>query len=126
MMAIPITTYRMKSKYGNRKCSVDGYTFDSRKEAKRYLELKYLLLTGAIKDLALQKPFVLDEGFVDKTGYRWRDFTYVCDFYYYDVEKQEWIIEDVKSEATKKDKVYRNKKRFMAKQGLIITEVTEV
>jgi len=112
-----------KSKYGNRKVKVDGYTFDSVAESNRYLELKYMLLSGAIKDLQLQKKFVLDDGFRDNDGKWHREFTYVCDFYYYDNEKKDWIIEDVKSEATAKDKVYRIKKRFMAKYGLTITEI---
>jgi hypothetical protein len=112
-----------KSKYGNRKVTIDGYTFDSVKEGNRYMDLKYMLLTGVIRDLELQKKFVLDDGFRDNEGKWHRDFSYVCDFYYYDNEKQEWIIEDVKSEATKKDKVYRIKKRFMAKYGLKISEV---
>lgn len=112
-----------KSKYGNRKVTIDGYTFDSVKESNRYMDLKYMMLTGVIRDLEFQKKFVLDDGFRDNEGKWHRDFSYVCDFYYYDNEKKEWIIEDVKSEATKKDKVYRIKKRFMAKYGLKITEV---
>lgn len=112
-----------KSKYGNKRCSLDGYTFDSVKEMNRYADLKFMLLAGEIKDLQLQKKFVLDDGFRDNDGQWHRDFAYVCDFYYYDIQKKEWIIEDVKSEATAKDKVYRIKKRFMAKYGLKITEV---
>ena len=30
------------SKYNSRKTTVDGFTFDSKKEAKRYLELKQM------------------------------------------------------------------------------------
>ena len=112
-----------KTKYGNKRVTIDGYTFDSTKEGNRYLELKFLLAAGKIKDLQLQKKFVLDDGFRDNDGTWHRDFCYVCDFYYYDLEKQEWIIEDVKSEATKQDKVYKIKKRFMTKYGLTITEV---
>lgn len=121
-------TYRMKykrpnNKYGNRKCSVDGFTFDSVKEMNRYMDLKFLLAAGKIENLELQKPFVLDEGFRDKDGKWHRDFRYVADFVYFDIEQNKTIIEDVKSEATKKDRVYRIKKRFMAKKGLSITEV---
>ena len=46
-----------KSKYRNRKVSVDGITFDSRKEAQRYRELKLLLLAGEIIGLQMQVPF---------------------------------------------------------------------
>ena len=37
-----------KSKYGNIKTRVDGILFDSKKEAKRYLELKLLEKAGRI------------------------------------------------------------------------------
>ena len=125
-MARPIT-YRMKyqrqNKYGNRRCQMDGFTFDSVKEMNRYVDLKYMLAAGQIKDLELQKPFVLDEGFRDKDGKWHRDFRYIADFVYYDFEKGETVIEDVKSESTKQDKVYKIKKRFMMKKGLYITEV---
>ena len=51
--------YQSKAKYGNKKVQVDGITFDSRKEANRYAELKMLEKCGAIKQLELQKKFVL-------------------------------------------------------------------
>ena len=47
------------SKYNSRKTTVDGFTFDSKKEAKRYLELKQMEKDGLINDLQLQVPFVL-------------------------------------------------------------------
>lgn len=50
---------RYKSKYNNKKVSVDGIVFDSIKEARRYTELKALERAGQITDLELQKTFVL-------------------------------------------------------------------
>ena len=46
-------------KYGNKKVIVDGITFDSRREARRYRELKLLERAGQIQNLELQKEFEL-------------------------------------------------------------------
>lgn len=124
-------TYRMANrnkqgygrKYGNRRVTADGFTFDSVKECNRYMDLKYMLLAGKIKDLELHKPYVLDEGFRDKHGKWHRDLRYIADFVYYDCELGETVIEDVKSDATREDRVYKIKKRLMMKKGLYITEV---
>ncbi|MDD3747626.1 MAG: DUF1064 domain-containing protein, partial [Anaerostipes sp.] len=42
------------SKYGARKTVIDGITFDSKREAKRYQELKLLEQAGEISYLELQ------------------------------------------------------------------------
>ena len=123
MTRIPTSRLRPKNKYGNRKKQIDGYTFDSTKEANRYMELKFLLATHKIRDLELQKPFVLQESFRGRDGKWVRDIRYIADFYYFDNEKDEWVIEDVKSSATKDNAVYRLKKKMMAYKGLYITEV---
>lgn len=49
----------MGRKYGNRKYTVDGITFDSIREAHRYQELKIMQQSGIIHDLRLQVKFVL-------------------------------------------------------------------
>ena len=46
-------------KYGNKRTKVDGITFDSMKEAKRYIELSLMERSGAIQDLQRQVKFVL-------------------------------------------------------------------
>ena len=116
-------TQRKRNKYGNRKCKLDGFTFDSVKEANHYADLKYRLLAGEIKDLQLQKPFVLQDAFRDCNGKWQAEIKYVADFYYYDIAREQWVIEDVKSEATKKDRVYQLKKKMMLYKGLVIEEV---
>lgn len=123
MTRIQTQRLRPRTKYGNRKKQIDGYTFDSTKEANRYLELKFLLATNKISDLELQKPFVLQDAFRGKDGKWVRDIRYIADFYYFDKEKAEWVIEDVKSSATKDNAVYKLKKKMMAYKGLYITEV---
>ena len=49
----------MKQKYNNKKIIVDGNVFDSKKEAKRYQELKTLERAGIISNLQRQVKYVL-------------------------------------------------------------------
>ena len=121
-----IQSYRptRQKKYGNRKVQIDGYTFDSRKEGNRYMELKFLLAAGKIKDLELQKAYELQESFINAfTGKRERPIYYKADFVYYDIERGETVIEDVKSPATRENPVYQLKRKMMAHKGLYIEEV---
>ncbi len=71
-----------RHKYSARKKEVDGITFDSTAEAKRYVELKALQSSGAIRDLALQPRFTLQEGMTGCDGKRVRKIEYVADFMY--------------------------------------------
>ena len=48
-----------KSKYGNKKVTFDGITFDSKKEGLYYLKLKDMERCGEISNLRLQVPFEL-------------------------------------------------------------------
>lgn len=96
------------SKYRAIKTTIDGITFDSRKEAKRYSELKLLQRANEIKELKLQVPFIL----VDKSKHG-RAIKYIADFTYYEGDR--FIVEDVKSPASKTP-VYELKKRLMAER----------
>ena len=111
-----------KNKYGNEKVELDGHKFDSKAEARRYAELKLMEKAGEIKDLELQKPYVIQPSFFDRSGKRQTAIKYVADFVYVDKDGNT-IIEDVKSPATRKDRVYRLKKKMMAYLGYEITEV---
>lgn len=107
------------SKYRNRKTVVDGLTFDSAKESRRYLELKALERAGHIRDLNRQVTMPLKVNGVLVCSVR-PDFTYTrCD------EKvPRFVVEDVKSPATRKIASYRIKyKLFAALHGFNITEV---
>jgi len=104
-----------KPKYGNIKTTIDGIVFDSSKEAKRYIELRFLQQAGEIRDLKLQVPYELNVN-GDKVA------AYVADFVY--VQKGETIVEDVKSSFTRKLPVYRLKKKLMKSvHGIEIKEV---
>ena len=58
-----------RSKYGAVKTSVDGHTFDSKKEAEYYQELKLRLQSGDIKGFCLQPIFVLAPGLKYKADF---------------------------------------------------------
>lgn len=95
------------NKYHARKTTVDGITFDSAREANRYIELKTLQKAGFISDLKLQQKFLI----VPKEGNNRRARFYVADFTYTENGKE--VIEDVKSAITKKNPVYSLKKALM-------------
>lgn len=100
-------------KYHNSKTVIDGIRFDSKKEAKRYLELKILEKAGVIKDLRRQVPYVI----INKSRYG-RAIKYVADFVYYEGDKL--VVEDVKGVRTP---VYKLKKRLMAERfGIEVKE----
>lgn len=107
------------AKYRNIKTELDGITFDSKKEAYRYAELKLLEKGGVIKDLQRQVKFELQPSFYYQ-GKKQRPIIYICDFYYKQNGKE--IIEDVKSEATKNNAVYKLKKKMMLYKGYEIKE----
>lgn len=111
-----------KSKYGNKRCEANGITFDSKKEMYRYLELKGLQDAGLISDLKLQHHFTLAEAFRTPDGEPVRRTEYIADFTYVDAEGK-FVVEDVKSEITRKNPVYSLKKRLMAHEGYMIREV---
>ena len=48
---------KRRAKYGNTKVKVDGITFDSKAEARRYGELKLLERAGEITSMELQPTF---------------------------------------------------------------------
>ena len=104
-------------KYGNKKVVIDGEVFDSVLEARRYEMLKLLQRAGYIKNLKHHDKFVI----VSKSKYG-REICYEADFTYF--ERDEFVVEDCKSEATKTP-LYRLKKRLLAERyGYIIKEVT--
>lgn len=119
---MPAYYRRNTNKYGNIKRRIDGHTFDSIKEATRYAELKVLEKAGEISDLKLQVPYELQPAFEDTRGHKHRAIQYYADFVYTDKDGVTHI-EDVKSEATRRDQIYRLKRKMMAYHGWYIEEV---
>ena len=104
---------KKRTKYGNRKITVDGLKFDSQHEADYYFgTLLPMWKAGELKLLARQVPFDLPRG-----------VRYVADFVTVDASGTIQVM-DAKSEATAKDKTYRLKRRQMtAVWGIEIVEV---
>lgn len=106
-----------RSKYHAKKTTVDGITFDSRREASRYLVLKSMEEDGAIEDLRRQVRYELVPAF-DVDGKHCRPVYYVADFTY--SENGHEVIEDVKGMKTD---VYKLKaKLFAYRYGMNIRE----
>jgi len=89
------------SKYNAVKSVVDGIKFDSKKEARRYSQLKLMEKSGVISELSLQPRFdLIVNG--KKCGFYKADFRYI--------ENGKEVIEDVKGMLTP---VYRLKKKLV-------------
>ncbi len=104
-------------KYRNIKTVVDGITFDSIKESRRYGELKLLERSGRITGLQVQPSFriVVNDCLI---------CTYKADFCYTTETPHAeglLVVEDVKGFKTP---VYRLKKKLMlAVHGIIVVEI---
>jgi hypothetical protein len=101
-----------KTKFNNIVNYYDGKKFDSKKECERYKELKH----ERVKDLKCQVPYKIVVNDV-------KICNYIADFVYID-HKGKTVVEDVKSEHTRKLPVYRLKKKLLkACYGIDIKEV---
>ena len=110
-------------KYRNQKVTIDGITFDSKREAGRYQELKALASRNLIEDLRHQVPFELAPGvkFSDESRKK-PALRYVADFAYR--LDGRLVVEDVKSSITAKAAAYRIKRHLMlAVHGIEVREV---
>lgn len=97
------------NKYHNKKTrTYDGIEHDSRKEASRWMALQLLQMAGEIEGLERQVKFEL----IPKQDGE-RACHYIADFVYTDAKTGEKVVEDVKSEATRKDKAYIIKRKLM-------------
>ncbi len=116
---------RKRPKYGNKKVTIQGITFDSVKEGYRWLFLQECQRRGVIKDLQRQVEFVLipDEYEERVTHLKTKDkvtkhrvFTgvrYYADFVY--MKDGKMIVEDVKGSLSSGaiDDVFIIKKKMM-------------
>ena len=108
----PVKAPQRESKYGNRKTERDGLRFDSKHEAGWYETLRLRGLAGEFYGLARQVTFFLPGG-----------VKYIADFVTLNTDGTYTVL-DAKSEATRKDKVYRLKRRQMEQcLGIEIKEV---
>lgn len=110
------------NKFHARKVQMDGLTFDSKAEARRWRVLCVLQDAGTIADLKRQTVFELIPRQTDEAGrVLERACTYKADFTYW--QGGHFVVEDVKSRATRTPE-YRIKKKLMLQvHGIRITEV---
>lgn len=83
-------------KYHNRKIETPDGVFDSKKELRRWEELKLLQRAGKISELKRQVPYILIPAQRDPYTKRVieREVKYVADFVYF--ERGQYVVEDVK------------------------------
>ena len=114
-----------RSKYHAKPQEVDGVRFDSRKEARRYQELRLLERAGEIADLELHPVYPIVVVEIWRVGDRplIDCGRYTADFRYLDKSTGATVIEDVKCKATRTT-AYRLRKRLVeAIYGITVTEV---
>lgn len=106
---------RYPTKYGNRKTIIDDIEFDSKHEAERYLELRFMQDKGIIHDLELQKKYLILPAQREVTTEVYtkgphkgepklgkvieKEIAYYADFDYYTADG-EHVVEDAKGVRT--------------------------
>ena len=111
------------NKYGAKKIIIDGIEFDSKKEGRRYQQLKILERAGKIKDLELQKKFEIVDGGkyyeVEGRTKKNRKRYYKADFYYKELKDGRLmeVVEDVK--GSKQGAAYQ---LYSLKRDIILSE----
>ena len=118
------------NKYHSHKITVNGETFDSKKEYRRFQELKLMERAGKITDLQRQVKFILIpvQREPDTTGSRGgvkrgklieRECSYLADFVYMEDGKK--VVEDTKGVKTKDYIIKR--KLMLWLHGIKINEI---
>lgn len=108
-----------QNKFRAKPTLVDGIRFDSRKEARRYQELRLLERAGEIKDLKLQEAIFLQgqKGpLLTRTG---RKMRLTVDFFYTCAATGDPVYEDTKGVRTKD---YEVRKAVVEAMGYKIKE----
>ena len=93
-----------RNKFNARKTEVDGITFDSAAEARRWCELKILEKAGEIRNLERQLRIPLHVNGV-------KICTLIIDAAYFEGQKR--VLEDTKSRMTRKLPVWRLKAKLL-------------
>ena len=110
------------NKYRNEKITLDGETFDSRKECRRYYELVILQKAKKISDLTRQVKYVLIPAQRDGEGKLLeRECAYIADFVYHDNDNNEVVVEDTKGVRTPEYIIKR--KLMLYNHGIKIKEI---
>lgn len=123
------------SKYHSKKITLNGITYDSKKEAKRHQELLLLERAGAIQSLQTQVKYVLipaqreftneiytkgrNKGCFKKGKLLEKECAYIADFVY--IENGQTVVEDTKGFRTTDYKIKR--KLMLYIHGIRIREI---
>lgn len=114
-------TKKSFSKYNSTKTQVDGITFDSKREANRYVVLKAMEKAGEISELELQKKFVLFPKQTDENGKLLeRVCSYRADFCY-KTKDGKTVVEDAKGMELEAYKIKRKAMLFL--HGIRVVQV---
>ena len=126
-------------KYKNKKVCVNGLYFDSKKEAKRFMQLLEKQQNGEISSLQTQVKYVLipsqyesyerygKKGQKLKDGRKMveREYAYIAEFVYIDNASGETVVEDVK--GYRRDGAYNiftiKRKLMLYLKGIKVNEV---
>lgn len=113
------------NKYHAKKINIQGETFDSMAEARRWRDLQWLQRGGVIRGLQRQVKYLLVPAQYDENcKLLEREISYVADFVYY--ENGQFVVEDVK--GYKKGPTYAvfvMKRKLMLKvYGIRVKEVS--
>lgn len=108
-----------KTKYHNHKVTIDGITFDSKKEAVRWKELVLMQKAGQISDLQRQVKIELIPSQRNAAGALERAVNYIADFVYN--KDGQTVYEDTKGFRTA-DYIIKRKLCLFLK-GITITEL---
>jgi hypothetical protein len=105
MTRLPTKKRKKTNKYRAIKSKVNGITFDSIKEGKKYRELLLKQRSGSIRDLQIQVPLTLQGKFKTREGKSIRAIKYIADFVYYDNSLKKIVIFDTKGMETQVFKI---------------------
>lgn len=105
---------------GTKRMTIQGETFDSKREADQWLLLRDREKRGEIRGLRRQVAFILlgkDGPILTPTG---RPMEYRADFWFWDVLEARERVLDAKGHPTD---TYLIKKAILAAQGVLVEEV---
>ena len=100
-----------RSKYNNKKVTLDGITFDSKAEARYYKELQLRQRVGDIQFFRLQPRYQVHEKF-EKDGKNHQAIFYIADF---EIHHNDGSIETVDVKGMKTE-VFRIKEKLFNKK----------
>lgn len=115
---------RRTNKYGAKPVVVNGHAYRSKREFKRHTELQLLERAGLISELRREVPFELLGPQRRDDGSAEQPVTYVADYVYRDLEKDDrLVVEDVKSKATRTRDYIIKRKLMLREHGITVREI---